>query len=64
MVDKQPYSTSTKIQAVLQTQGATMSAQTIRQYLNEMKCYGRRPRRTPLLTQRLKKARLILSILS
>ena len=43
MVVKQSQSTSTQIQAVLQT---------------EMKRYGRRPRRTPLLTQRRKKARL------
>uniref|UniRef100_A0A8C4SC68 Transposase n=1 Tax=Erpetoichthys calabaricus TaxID=27687 RepID=A0A8C4SC68_ERPCA len=58
MVDKQPQSTSKHIQAVLQTQGATVSARTIRQYLNEMKRYGRRARRTPLLTQKHKKARL------
>ncbi len=58
MVDKQPQSTSTQIQAVLQTQGASVSARTIRRHLNEKKRYGRRPRRTPLLTQRHKKARL------
>ena len=58
MVDIQPQSTSIQIQAVLLTQGATVSAQTIRRHLNEMKHYGRRPRRTTLLTQRHKKARL------
>ncbi|KAG2460182.1 TCB1 transposase, partial [Polypterus senegalus] len=58
MVDKQPKSTSNHIQAVLQTQGATVSARTIRRHLNEMKRYGRRARRTPLLTQKHKKARL------
>ncbi|KAG2458804.1 TCB1 transposase, partial [Polypterus senegalus] len=58
MVDKQPQSSSKHIQAVLQTQGATASAQTICRHLNEMKCYGRRARRTPLLTQKHKKARL------
>ena len=52
MVDKQPQSTSTQIQAVLQTQGATVSARTIHHHLYEMKRYGRRPRRTPLMTQR------------
>ena len=35
-----------------------MSARTILRHLNEMGCYGRRPRRSPLLTQRHKKARL------
>uniref|UniRef100_A0A8C4RGC3 Transposase n=1 Tax=Erpetoichthys calabaricus TaxID=27687 RepID=A0A8C4RGC3_ERPCA len=58
MVDKQPQSTSKHIQAVLQTQGATVSARTIHQHLNEMKRYGRRARRTPLLTQKHTKARL------
>ena len=38
--------------------GITVSAHTIRRHLNEMGRYGRRPRRTPLLTQRHKKARL------
>ena len=58
MVDKEPRSTSKRFQAELQTQGATVSACTIRHHLNEMGRYGRRPRRTPLLTQRHKKARL------
>lgn len=58
MVDKQPQTSSKEIQAVLQAQGASVSARTIRRHLNEMKRYGRRPRRTPLLTQRHKKARL------
>uniref|UniRef100_A0A8C5MLE8 Transposase n=1 Tax=Leptobrachium leishanense TaxID=445787 RepID=A0A8C5MLE8_9ANUR len=58
MVDKQPQTSSKEIQAVLQAQGASVSAQTIHRHLNEMKRYGRRPRRTPLLTQRYKKARL------
>ena len=47
MVDKQRQSTSTQIQAVLQTRGATVSARTIRRHLNET-----------LLTRRHKKARL------
>ena len=50
MVDKQPQSTSTQIQAVLLTQGATASARTTRRHLNEMKRYGRRPRRTTLVS--------------
>ncbi|KAG2470219.1 TCB1 transposase, partial [Polypterus senegalus] len=58
MVDKQPQSTLKHIQAVLQTQGATVSARTICRHLNEMKRYGWRARRTPLLTQKHKKARL------
>ena len=58
MVDKQPESSSTQIQAVLQTQGVMVSAWSIRHHLNEMKCYGRRPGRTLLLTQRHNKARL------
>uniref|UniRef100_A0A8C5WJP2 Transposase n=1 Tax=Leptobrachium leishanense TaxID=445787 RepID=A0A8C5WJP2_9ANUR len=57
MVDKRPQTSSKEIQAVLQAQGASVSAQTIRRHVNEMKRYGRRPRRTPLLTQRPKKAR-------
>ena len=47
-----------QIQADLQTQGTTVSGHTLRCHLNEMGCYGRRPRRTTLLTQRHKKARL------
>ena len=47
MVDKQPQSTSIQVQAVLQTQDATVSARTMRRHLNEMKRYGRRPRRIP-----------------
>ncbi|KAK7143817.1 hypothetical protein R3I93_014851 [Phoxinus phoxinus] len=58
MVDKQPQTSSKEIQAVLQAQGASVSARTICRNLNKMKRYGRRPRRTPLLTQRHKKARL------
>ena len=58
MVDKKPRTTSKQIQADLQTQGTTVSACTIRRHLNEMGRYGRRPRRSPLLTQRHKKARL------
>uniref|UniRef100_A0A803K3T0 Transposase Tc1-like domain-containing protein n=1 Tax=Xenopus tropicalis TaxID=8364 RepID=A0A803K3T0_XENTR len=58
MVDKQPQTTSKEIQAVLQAQGASVSARTIRRHLNEIKHYSRKPRRTPLLTQRHKKARL------
>ncbi|KAI2653514.1 Transposable element Tcb1 transposase [Labeo rohita] len=44
--------------ADLQTQGTTVSARTISRHLNEKGRYGRRPRRTPLLIQRHKKARL------
>ena len=51
MVDKGPRTTSKQIQADLQTQGTTVSACTIRRHLNEMGRYGRRPRRTPLLTE-------------
>ncbi len=51
MVDKEPRLTSKQIQADLQTQGTTMSARTIRRLLNEKGRYGRRPKRTPLLTQ-------------
>lgn len=58
MVDKQPQSNSKEFQAVLLGQGASVSARTIRQHLNDMKRNGRRPRRTQLLTQRRKKARL------
>ncbi len=58
MVDKEPRLTSKKIQADLQTQGTTVSARTIRS-LNEKGCYGWRPRRAPLLTQRHKKAKLM-----
>ena len=55
IVDKEPQTNSKQIQADLQTQGTTVSARTIRRHLNEMGRYGRRPRRTPLLTQRHKK---------
>ncbi len=58
MVDKEPRLTSKQIQADLQTQGTTVSARTIRRHLSEKGHYGRRPRRTPLLTQSHKKARL------
>ncbi|KAL0166161.1 hypothetical protein M9458_038005, partial [Cirrhinus mrigala] len=58
MVDKEPRLTSKQIQADLQTQGTTVSARTVCHHLNEKGRYGRRPRRTPLLTQRHKKARL------
>ncbi len=55
MVDKEPRLTSKQIQADLQTQGTTVSAPTICRHLNEKGHYGRRPRRTPLLTQKHKK---------
>ena len=58
MVDTEPRLSSQQIKADLQTQGTTVSARTICRHLNEKGCYGRRPRRTPLLTQRHKKARL------
>ncbi len=48
MVDKEPWLTSKQIQADLQTQGTTVLARTII-------WIKRRPRRTPLLTQRHKK---------
>ncbi len=35
MVDKEPHLTSKQIQADLQTQGTTVSARSIRRYLNE-----------------------------
>ncbi|XP_057182698.1 tRNA (guanine-N(7)-)-methyltransferase non-catalytic subunit wdr4 isoform X1 [Triplophysa rosa] len=44
--------------ACLRLGSSSVSARTIRRHLNEMKRYGRRPRGTPLLTQRHKKARL------
>ena len=58
MVDTEPRLTSQQIQAHLQTQGTTVSALTICHHLNEKGRYGRRSRRTPLPTQRHKKARL------
>ena len=57
-MDKEPRSTSKQIQADLQTQGTTVTARTILRHLNEMGRYGRRPRRTSLVTWRHKKARL------
>ncbi len=57
MVDKEPRLTSKQIRADLQTQGTTVSARTIRRHLNEKGRYGKRPRRTPLLTQRHKKSK-------
>ncbi len=58
MVEKEPWLTSKQIQADLQTQVTTVSACTIHRHLNEKGDYGRRPWRTPLLSQRKKKARL------
>ncbi len=58
MVDKEPQLTFKQIQADLQRQGTTVSAHTIRCHLNEKGYNGRRPRSTPLLTHRHKKARL------
>lgn len=58
MVDKEPRLTSKQVQAVLQSEGTTVSTRTIRRRLNEKGLYGRIPRKTPLLTQRHKKARL------
>ncbi|KAL0159360.1 hypothetical protein M9458_043085, partial [Cirrhinus mrigala] len=58
IVDKELRLTFKQIQADLQTQGTTVSAHTIHRHLNEKGRYGRRPRRTPLLTQKHKKARL------
>uniref|UniRef100_A0A803K611 Transposase Tc1-like domain-containing protein n=1 Tax=Xenopus tropicalis TaxID=8364 RepID=A0A803K611_XENTR len=56
-MDKQLQTSSKKIQAVLQAQGASVSARTIRRHLNQKKRHGRRPRRTPLQTQRHKKSK-------
>ena len=61
MVDKEPRLTSKQVQAALQSEGTTMSTRTtrtIRRRLNENGLYGWIPRKTPLLTQRHKKARL------
>ncbi|CAJ0939345.1 unnamed protein product [Ranitomeya imitator] len=58
MLDKEPRLTSKQVQAALQSEGTTVSTRTIRRRLNEKGLYGRRPRKTPLLTPRHKKARL------
>ncbi|KAI4888813.1 hypothetical protein NFI96_005447 [Prochilodus magdalenae] len=57
-VDKEPRLTSKQVQAALQSEGTTVSTRTIRRRLNEKGLFGRIPRKTPLLTQRHKKARL------
>ena len=53
MVKKASRSTAKQIQADLQTQGTTVSTRSIHRQLDER---GRRPRRTPLLRERHKKA--------
>ena len=58
MVEKEPRKTSIQIQADLQVQGTIVSSRTIRRCLNENGLHGRRPRKTPLLRGRHKKARL------
>ncbi|CAJ0961218.1 unnamed protein product [Ranitomeya imitator] len=58
MLDKEPRLTSKQDQAALQSEGTAVSTRTIRRRLNEKGLYGRRPRKTPLLTPRHKKARL------
>ncbi|CAJ0914927.1 unnamed protein product [Ranitomeya imitator] len=58
MLNKEPRLTSKQVQAALQSEGTTVSTRTIRRRLNEKGLYGRRPRKTPLLTPRHKKARL------
>lgn len=58
MVDKEPRLTSKQVQAALQSEGTTVSTRTICRCLKEKGLYGRIPRKTPLLTQRHKKARL------
>ncbi|CAJ0966359.1 unnamed protein product [Ranitomeya imitator] len=58
MLDKEPQLTSKQVQAALQSEGTTVSTRTIRWRLNEKGLYGRRPRKTLLLTPRHKKARL------
>ncbi|CAJ0962494.1 unnamed protein product [Ranitomeya imitator] len=58
MLDKESRLTSKQVQAALQSKGTTVSTHTIHQRLNEKGLYGRRPRKTPLLTPRHKKARL------
>ncbi|CAJ0936480.1 unnamed protein product [Ranitomeya imitator] len=58
MLDKEPQLTSKQVQAALQSKGTTVSTRTIRRRLNDKGLYGRRPRKTPLLTPRPKKAKL------
>ena len=58
MVEKAPRSTAKQIKADIQTQGTTVSTRTILRQLDERGFYGRRLRRTPLLIERHKKARL------
>ena len=56
MVEKAPRSTAKQIQADFQTQDTTVLTCTIHRQLNERGFYGRRPKRTPLLRERHKKA--------
>ena len=58
MMEKASRSTAKHIQADLQTQGTTVPTRTICRQLIERGLYGRRPKRTPLLRDRHKKARL------
>ncbi|CAJ0924619.1 unnamed protein product [Ranitomeya imitator] len=54
MLDKEPRLTSKQVQAALQSEGTTVSTRTIRRRLNEKGLYGRRPKKTSLLTPRHK----------
>lgn len=58
MVEKEPRITAKEIQAELQGEGTSVSDRTIRRFLSESGLHGRRPRRTPLLKEKHKKARL------
>lgn len=55
MVTKEPRKTSKEIKGELQAQGTSVSDRTIRRCLSQSGLNGRRPRRTPLLKQNIKK---------
>ncbi|KAI4885655.1 hypothetical protein NFI96_027544, partial [Prochilodus magdalenae] len=58
MATKEPRKTSKEIKGELQAQGRSVSDRTIRRCLSQSGFNGRRPRRTPLLKTKHKKARL------
>jgi len=58
MGEKEPRITAKEIQTELQGQGMSVSDRTIHHFLSECGLHGRRPRRTPLLIEKPKKARL------
>jgi len=58
MVEKEPKKTSIQIQADRQVQGTSVSSHSIRHCLNENGLHDRRPRKTPLLRGKHKKASL------